>query len=115
MIPNISAFAGINVSSDSASLPVAAEQDALKQAAIDFEATYIAQMLTFSGLDKALLAGGGEDMSAFTSFYIQSFADDIAENGGFGLADVFYERMIEMSEQTSSQNNGERNVDLGKL
>ncbi|MGJ8562374.1 MAG: rod-binding protein [Alphaproteobacteria bacterium] len=91
------------------------DKDTLKQAAIDFEATYIAQMLTFSGLDKALTAGGGEDMSAFTSFYIQSFSEDIAESGGFGLADVFYERMLEMSGETSDLKKGEINVDFGKL
>ena len=51
----------------------AVDMEAMRQAARDFEASYIAQMLTFSGLDKALTTGGGEDMSAFTSFYIQSF------------------------------------------
>jgi len=55
-------------------------------------------MLTFSGLDKALTAGGGDDMAAFTSFYIESFADQMAEKGGFGLAEKFYDRIIKLSE-----------------
>lgn len=107
------ALTGLNGSETRA--PKINDHNELKQAAIDFEATYIAQMLTFSGLDKALLAGGGEDMSAFTSFYIQSFAEDIAENGGFGLADVFYDRMLEMSAETSTEKKGVQNVDFGKL
>lgn len=92
----------------------------LRQAAQDFEATYIAQMLTFSGLDKALMSGGGEEVSAFTSFYVESFAEQIAEKGGFGLADSFYDRLLKLSEiqdkQNESNKNGEIvNVDFGKL
>ena len=103
----------------SASLAPAAPQapisDEMRQAAQDFEASYIAQMLTFSGLDKALMAGGGDDMAAFTSFYIQSFAEDIAENGGFGLAEKFYDRMVKISGADSAAELGGENVDFGKL
>ena len=94
---------------------VGPDDAALRQAAQDFEATYIAQMLTFSGLDKALTAGGGDDMSAFTSFYIQSFAENIAENGGFGLADSFYDQMKLMSGGTLDIFEDTENVDFGKL
>lgn len=97
----------------------------LRQAAQDFEAAYIAQMLTFSGLDKALMAGGGEEVAAFTSFYIESFADQIAEKGGFGLAGNFYDQMLKLRGLTFEKNsfehndteiNGENsNVDFGKL
>lgn len=93
----------------------AADTDAMRQAAKDFEASYIAQMLTFSGLDKALTTGGGEDMSAFTSFYIQSFAEDIAESGGFGLADKFYSHMLKVSGADAGVNVEDSNVDFGKL
>ena len=103
----------------SASLAPAAPQapisDEMRQAAQDFEASYIAQMLTFSGLGKALTTGGGEDMSAFTSFYIQSFADDIAENGGFGLAEQFYDHMKKVSDVTGGVNGEDTYVDFGKL
>ncbi|MDB2438717.1 rod-binding protein [Hellea sp.] len=92
----------------------------LRKSAQNFEAAYIAQMLTFSGLDKALMAGGGEEVAAFTSFYIESFADQIAEKGGFGLAENFYGQMVKLSglthEQNDFENNGEIvNVDFGKL
>lgn len=87
----------------------------LRQTAQDFEATFIAQMLTFSGLDKALTMGGGDDMSAFTSFYIQSFAEEIAETGGFGLADTFYNQMLELSQASQFTEEESINVDFGKL
>ncbi len=91
------------------------DTEAMRKAAQDFEASYIAQMLTFSGLDKALMAGGGEDVSAFTSFYIQSFAEQIADNGGFGLAEKFYDRMVKLSGANPATDLGDANVELGKL
>lgn len=64
------------------------------QAAKDFETAFIAQMLKFSGLGEAITTGGGEDVAAFTDFYIQSFAEEISDTGGFGLADTFYKKLI---------------------
>ena len=54
-------------------------KDAIRKSAQDFEAAFLTQMLTFSGLGKALTAGGGEDMAAFTGFYIESLAEKITE------------------------------------
>jgi len=65
----------------------------LREAAENFETAFIAQMLKFSGLTEALTSGGGEGVAAFTDFYIESFAEDIVEGGGFGLADKFYEKL----------------------
>lgn len=69
------------------------DDPALRQAAEDFEAAFISQMLKFSGLGEALTKGGGEDVAAFTDFYIQNYADKIVEKGGFGLADRFYDKL----------------------
>jgi len=82
-----------------ASLP--ARDDELRKSARDFEATFIAQMLTFSGLDKSLMSGGGEEVAAFTSFFIESLSEKIADNGGLGLADNFYERLVKLSQQVA--------------
>jgi Rod binding domain-containing protein len=57
------------------------------QAALEFEAAFIAQMLQFSGLAKALTAAGGQSVESFTQFYIEELAKDITNNGGFGIAD----------------------------
>lgn len=115
MVPIINSVSSVDTGVERVGSEKYVDEAALRQAAIDFEATYIAQMLTFSGLDKALLAGGGEDMSAFTSFYIQSFAQNIAENGGFGLSESFYKQMALQSEGLSTSNESELNVELGKL
>jgi Rod binding domain-containing protein len=81
-----------NVPADSKLEGVVPDEN-ISQAAKDFETAFIAQMLKFSGLTEALTTGGGEDMAAFTDFYIQSFAEDIVESGGFGLADKFYDKL----------------------
>lgn len=99
-----------------------AERDAkLRQSSIDFETAFIAQMLKFSGLTEALTSGGGEDVAAFTDFYIESFAEEIVESGGFGLADRFYEKLKLQSQgrdpeianvppQSAVENNGLNSV-----
>jgi len=77
----------------------APEDPELRKAAEDFEAAFISQMLKFSGLGEALTKGGGEDVAAFTDFYIENFAEKIVDNGGFGLADRFYGKLAAKSEQ----------------
>lgn len=73
-------------------------KDAIRKSAQDFEAAFLTQMLTFSGLGKALTTGGGEDMAAFTGFYIESLAEKITEAGGLGLAERFYQKLLQTSE-----------------
>ena len=73
------------------------QQESIREAAHDFEAAFITQMLTFSGLGKALTTGGGEIMSAFTGFYIESFAEQMTEAGGLGLAERFYTDLLQTS------------------
>lgn len=68
------------------------------QAAQDFEAAFIGQMLKHSGFGQALTKTGGEAVSAFTDFYIENIADDIAAKGGFGLAEHFYKSLISKTE-----------------
>ncbi|NNC37704.1 MAG: flagellar biosynthesis protein FlgJ [Acidimicrobiales bacterium] len=65
----------------------------LREKAREFEAVFIGQMLKFSGFDKALTMGGGKDASAFSGMYIQEFAEKIADDGGFGLAEKIYTQM----------------------
>jgi len=80
----------------------------LRAAAKDFEAAFIGQMLKFSGLGDALVKGGGEDVGAFTDFYIEKFAEDLAEDGGFGLQDKFYQKL--KLQNTDMDMNGTLNV-----
>lgn len=57
-----------------------------EKTAKEFEAAFIAQMLQFSGLAKALTTGGGEAVESFTQFYLEELAQEITDNGGFGIA-----------------------------
>lgn len=84
---------------------------ALREAARDFETAFISQMLTFSGLGDALTIGGGEDVSAFASFYIESLAGKISDNGGFGLTEHFYKNLLSQKDKVS----GDTYVNTRKL
>ena len=92
--------------------PSDAVDESIKAAAQDFEAAFLTQMLTFSGLGDALTLGGGEASSAFAGFYIESLAKQMTQAGGLGLADRFY---VEL-QQMNNFNNQEGDYDnLGKL
>ncbi|MEM7728179.1 MAG: hypothetical protein AAF311_02775 [Pseudomonadota bacterium] len=68
----------------------ARSDDALRAVAQDFEAAFIAQMLTHSGFGDAISSGEGSMGSAFNTFYIEQIADRIAESGGLGMMDAIY-------------------------
>ncbi|MGB3455857.1 MAG: rod-binding protein [Litorimonas sp.] len=74
-----------------------AKQSALRAVAQDFEAAFIAQMLTHSGLDEALTSGSGSGSTdiaaAFGTFYVERIADEIAQSGGLGMAEVIYRQL----------------------
>lgn len=70
-----------------------AEGDALKAVARDFEAAFIAQMLNYSGLSEAMTAGEGKMASAFGSFYLEQLANQMADDGGFGMAEKIYTQL----------------------
>ena len=65
----------------------------LGRAAKEFEAAFISQMLTFSGVGEALVSGDGQMASAFTGFFIEALSEDLAETGAFGLAEKFYDKL----------------------
>lgn len=90
----------------------AAGEEAMRAAAQDFEAAFLTQMLTFSGLGDALTLGGGEASAAFAGFYIESLAEKMTEAGGLGLADRFY---VELQQLNSLKNKEGGYDDLGKL
>ncbi len=79
--------------------PETGEREDIQKTAREFETVFIAQMLQFSGLAKALTTGGGESVESFTQFYLEELARDITNNGGFGIADKIanYMKMKEES------------------
>ena len=74
------------------------EQARVKEAAKDFEAVFITQMLShmFSGLDVDPMFGGGQGEEMFRSMMVEEYGKQMAEQGGMGIADHVQAKLIEM-------------------
>ncbi len=69
---------------------------ALRQAAQQLEASFLAEMLKATGLGKMSQDfGGGAGEDQFASFLVQAQADEMAKAGGIGLAQSIYESLKE--------------------
>jgi len=65
-------------------------------AAVAFEAGFLAEMLNSTGLNSVEGSfGGGPGEEAFSSLLTRSYAEKLAENGGFGLAEHVYRALVE--------------------
>ncbi|WP_411815931.1 rod-binding protein [Hyphococcus sp. DH-69] len=74
--------------------PAAADKDAaLRKSAAEFESVFIAEMLSHAGFDKALSENSGFGGEAFSRMLVESYAEEITNNGGFGLADQIYQQL----------------------
>lgn len=62
-------------------------------AAQEFEAMFLAEMLTRAGFEKALTFESGFGGEAMASYYVQEIASRLAETGDFGLAQEFDRRL----------------------
>lgn len=69
------------------------KEEALRKTAREFEAVFIKEMLTHAGLDKALAGDSGHGGAAFSSMLVETYASNIADKGGFGLADQIYRQL----------------------
>ncbi len=54
---------------------------------VRFEQLLWAELLTHTGLEKALTLGGGEGASMFSRYFVEAIAADIAEQHPLGLLD----------------------------
>lgn len=52
-----------------------------------FEQLLWAELLTHTGLEKALTLGGGEGASMFSRYFVEAIAEDIAKQHPLGLLD----------------------------
>ncbi len=69
---------------------------AMRKAAQDLEAGFLAEMLKTAGLGVTSESfGGGSGEDQFSSFLIQAYADKMAAGGGIGLAESFFNAMKE--------------------
>lgn len=77
---------------------------AIEEAAQDFEAVFITEMLKpmFKGIETDGMFGGGKGEEIFRGQMLQEYGKIMAENGGIGLADQIKQEMIRMQEQADS-------------
>ena len=65
---------------------------AAKEAAQQFEAAFLAEMLKYTGLNATSdTFGGGAGEEAFASFLTDEYARLLAQRGGIGLAEQVFE------------------------
>jgi Rod binding domain-containing protein len=72
---------------------------ALREAAQSFEATFLAEMLQYTGLN-AMPAGfgGGAGEQAFASLLTGQYAERLAARGGIGIAERIFEVLQQRAE-----------------
>jgi peptidoglycan hydrolase FlgJ len=84
--------------------PDSDKAEAAAKAGAEFEALFIAQMLEYSGLSKAFTMNGGEGVAAFSRFMIEQLAEDLVDQGGFGLSESITQSLLsQQASQTSAK------------
>jgi flagellar protein FlgJ len=78
--------------------------DKASEAAKDFEAVFLSQMLThmFDGVETNEMFGGGHAEQIYKSMMIEEYGKLISANGGIGLSNAVKAEMIAMQEQQTS-------------
>ena len=67
---------------------------ALRNAAEDLEASFLAEMLKSAGLGKPQASfGGGAGEDQFSSFLVHAQAKEIVKSGGIGLAESLFDSL----------------------
>ncbi len=67
--------------------------ETLRKTAREFEAAFIGEMLSYAGFEKALSGDSGFGGETFSRMLVDSYAQSIADVGGFGLADKIYDQL----------------------
>ncbi len=72
----------------------------LREAAEDFEAVFLAQMLApmFAGLEADGPFSGGQSESVYRSLLIEEYGKAMARNGGVGIADAVERELLKLQE-----------------
>ncbi len=71
----------------------------LQSAAVQLEATFLAEMLKSAGLGKpSQTFGGGVGEDQFASLLVQQQARQLAQSGGIGLSELLITAMMEKSD-----------------
>jgi len=65
----------------------------LRRTAREFEAAFITEMLSHTGLEKALSSQSGFGGEVFSTMLVEKYASALADKGGFGLAEKIYNQL----------------------
>jgi Rod binding domain-containing protein len=67
----------------------------------EFEMSFLAEMLKYSGINKTSETfGGGAGEEAFSSMLNDAYADALVESGGIGIAELVYQSITEKIEKS---------------
>lgn len=74
---------------------------ALREAAVELEATFLAEMLKSAGFGESRGEyGGGAGEDQFGSFLVLAQAREMAQSGGIGLAESLFKALVERADDT---------------
>lgn len=76
--------------------PIPKSEKALRDVAVELEATFLAEMLKSAGLGKGRESfGGGAGEDQFNSFLVRAQATQMAKAGGIGLSEFLFNALME--------------------
>jgi len=76
--------------------PSLRSEKALRDVAVELEATFLAEMLKSAGLGKGRESfGGGAGEDQFNSFLVRAQATQMAQAGGIGLSEYLFNALME--------------------
>lgn len=75
--------------------------DETREAAAEFEAVFVTEMLSHAGFEKALASEAGFGGEAMSGLLLEAYAKKIVERGGFGLADAIARRIAQEGPQNA--------------
>jgi Rod binding domain-containing protein len=92
-------FSPLPLVANPAAPPADPKDKALRAAAQELEATFLAEMLKEAGFGEAREAfGGGAGEDQFASFLRQEQAREMVKTGGIGLAESLYQALKERTD-----------------
>ncbi len=75
-------------------------QDALRRAAEEYEALFLAEMLTpiFESIETEGLFGGGSAERIYRTLMVREYGRALADSGGVGIADAVERELLKLQE-----------------
>lgn len=77
-----------------------AGNEKLREAAQDFEAVFLSQMIKpmFDTVPTNTMFGGGQAENIYRGLMVEEFGKSVAKNGGIGIADTVYRELLKLQE-----------------